>query len=112
MADAINTDQMFQNVTLVITNSHGDPASVEGPPVWAVSDPTVLQLGTVAADGMSVDTISAMTVGSARVSVTADADLGAGTQTITGFADVEVTLGPSSQASVMTLSLGAPVAKP
>jgi hypothetical protein len=41
--------------------------------------------------------------------VTADADLGAGTTTLTGVTeDLVVTLGPSSQASVMTLTLGAP----
>lgn len=109
MAD-INTDQRFDNVQLTINDSHGNPASVDGVPVWASSDETVLVVAA-AADGMSavVDTVAP---GTARVSVTADADLGAGTKPITGVSeDVNVTLGPSSQASVMTFTFGAPVAK-
>ena len=107
---SINTDQRFDNVVLTITNAAGAPAAVDGVPVWASSDETVLR-ATAAADGMSgvVDTVGP---GTARISITADADLGAGTTTITGVSeDVIVTLGPSAQASVMTLNLGAPVAK-
>jgi hypothetical protein len=53
--------------------------------------------------------ITTVAPGTARVTVTADADLGAGTTTLTGVTeDLVVTLGPSSQASVMTLTLGAP----
>lgn len=107
----INTDQNFPSVTLVITNSKGQPAPVDGIPVWASSDSTVLAV-TPAADGMSavVDTVAP---GTARVTVTADADLGPGVTTLTGVSDdVVVTLGPSSQASIMTLNLGTPTAKP
>lgn len=110
MAD-ITTDQNFPNVTLTITNNRGQPAQVDGVPVWASSDETVLMV-TPSADGMSavVDTVAA---GTGRITVTADADLGAGTTTITGVSeDVNVTVGPNSQASVMTLNLGAPADKP
>lgn len=106
----VTSDQKFDNVALSITNSHGNPAPVDGVPVWASSDETVLSV-VPAADGMSavVDTVAP---GTARVSVTADADLGAGTKTITGVSeDVNVTLGTSSLASVMTFSFGAPVDK-
>jgi len=109
MADC-NTDQRYDNVTLAIVNSQGTPAPVDGVPVWASSDETVISV-TAAADGMSavVDTVAP---GVARVTVTADADLGAGTTTLTGVTeDINVTLGPSSQASLMTLTLGTPVAK-
>jgi hypothetical protein len=109
MAD-INTDQRYDNVSLAITNSRGDPASVDGVPVWASSDETVLSVAP-ANDGMSasVDTVGP---GTARISVTADADLGAGTHTITGVSEeVNVTLGPSSQASNFTFTFGTPVAK-
>lgn len=109
MAD-INTDQRFDNVALAITNSRGNPAQVDGVPVWASSDETVLAV-TPADDGMSamVDTVGP---GTARISVTADADTGSGTKTITGVSeDVNVTLGPSSQASNFTFTFGAPVDK-
>ena len=107
---SINTDQNFPSVTLAITNAAGNPATVDGAPVWASSNETVLTV-LAAPDGMSavVDTVAP---GTARISVTADADLGSGVQTITGVSeDVDVTLGPSSMASVMTLTLGAPAAK-
>ncbi len=109
MAD-INTDQNYPNVALTITNAKGNPAAVDGIPVWASSDATVLAV-TPSDDGMSavVDTVAP---GTARITVTADADLGPGTTTITGVSeDVNVTLGPSSQASIMTLNLGTATAK-
>lgn len=107
----INTDQNFPDVELTITDSQGRPAAVDGVPQWAVSDPTVLNV-TPAPDGMSaiVDTVAP---GTARVTVTADADLGAGVQTLTGVSeDINVTLGPSHVATTMVLSLGVPAAKP
>lgn len=111
MAD-VNTDQFYDAVTLSITNSHGASAPVDGVPVWASSDETVLTV-VAAADGMSAVVNTVAPGGPARISVTADADTGAGVTTLTGVSeDVMVTLGPSNAASVMTLSLGAPVAKP
>ena len=110
MAD-INTDQFYPSVVLTITNKKGQPAAVDGIPVWASSDETVLTV-TEAADGMS-GAINTVALGTARVTVTADADLGAGVNTITGVTeDINVTLGPNSQASVMTLALGSPADKP
>ena len=109
MAD-INTDQHFPSVTVAFTNAAGAPASVDGVPVWASSDETVLK-AIVSADGMTAD-VTTVAAGVARISVTADADLGAGVVSITGVSeDVNVTLGPSAQASNMTFTFGAPVAK-
>lgn len=110
MAD-INTDQSFPSVALTITDSRGRPAAVDGVPVWASSDETVLTV-VASADGMSaaVDTVAP---GVARITVSADADLGAGVTPITGVSeDVNVTAGPSSAASTIALNLGAPVNKP
>lgn len=109
MAD-ITTDDNFPNVTLSIVNARGEPAPVDGVPVWASSDETVLRV-TPAADGMSavVDTVAA---GTARVTVSADADVGAGVVTLTGVSeDINVTVGPNSVASVMTLTLGSSAPK-
>lgn len=109
MAD-VTTDQFFPSVVLTITDATGAAATVDGVPVWASSDATVLAV-TAAADGMSasVDTVAP---GTARVSVSADADLGAGVVSLDGVSeDINVTLGPSHQATTMTLTLGAPSAK-
>lgn len=108
MAD-INTSEQF-NITLSITNAAGDPAPVDGVPVWASSDGTVIAVNA-AADGMSA-VAPAVAPGTARITVTADADTGAGVTTITGVSeDIVVTVDPANQASVMTLTLGAPVPK-
>lgn len=107
MAD-ITTDQKFPNVVLSITDDKGRPASVDGVPVWASSDETVLAV-TASTDGMSAE-VNTVAPGIARITVQADADLGAGVATITGVSeDVNVTSG--NIASVMTLSLGTPVNK-
>jgi hypothetical protein len=109
MAD-INTDQRYDSVTLSITNAAGGAATVDGVPVWASSDETVITV-TAGDDGMTavIDTVAP---GTARVTVTADADLGNGVQELTGVTEeINVTAGPSSQASLMTLNLGAPVEK-
>lgn len=49
MAD-LTTAQQF-NPTLAITNAAGQPAQVDGVPVWATSDATIVTV-TAAADGM------------------------------------------------------------
>lgn len=104
MAD-INTSQAIP-ATLAITNAAGAPAPVDGVPVWASSDETVLTVAA-AADGLSA-LVSSVAPGTARVTVSADADLGAGVIPIAGVSeDINVTVDPANLASVMTLTLGA-----
>lgn len=106
MAD-LNTSQSFPNVTLAITNATGGAAAVDGVPAWASSDETVIVV-LPAADGMSA-IVSSVAAGTARVTVSADADLGAGTVPITGVSeDINVVADPANQASLMTLTLGTP----
>lgn len=100
---SVTTDQFFPSVVLSIMDSLGRPAPVDGIPVWASSDDTVLAI-TPAADGMSavVDTVAP---GTARITISADADMGAGVVPITGVSeDVDVT--PGNVAAVMSISLG------
>ena len=108
MADAFNTQQF--NATLSITNAAGQSASVDGVPVWVSFDETVLAV-TAGADGMTA-VVACVAPGTGRVTVTADADLGAGTVTITGVSeDINVTVDPANQASIVSITLGAPVPK-
>lgn len=119
MAD-INTSQQFQPV-LMVTNAAGQPATVQpGSVVWASSDPTVISVTADPANEMAA-TAPAVAPNQvdasnnpipARITVTADADLGAGVVTLTGVSDdIFVTLDPAAQASVMTITLGAAVPK-
>jgi hypothetical protein len=108
----ISTDQNYPNVVLKVTDAKGRPAKVDGVPVWASSDATVLTV-TPSADGMSavVDTVAPG--GPARITVSADADLGAGVISLTGVTeDVTVTQGTSGQATTLALDLGTPADKP
>lgn len=110
MAD-VTTDQHFPSVALTITDAKNRPAKVDGVPIWASSDETVITV-VAATDGMSAD-IETVAPGTARVTVTADADLGAGVTTITGVTeDINVTPGTSTAAALMALNLGAAVDKP
>jgi hypothetical protein len=107
----LNTSQQFANVGLTILDGRGNPASVDGAPVWASSDETVVSV-VAAPDGMSAVVSSVAPGGPARIAVTADADLGEGVVSITGFSeDITVVADPLSAASVLTLNLGDPTDK-
>jgi hypothetical protein len=101
----ITTDQQFVGVTLKITDAQGRDAVVDGVPVWASSDETVLSV-MAEADGMTA-TISSVAAGMARVSVSADAKIGAGVKPITGATE-DITVTAGSEAANLTLTLPAP----
>jgi len=104
----ITTDQQFPNVTVAFADSQGRPAPVDGVPVWASSDSTVISVAP-SPDGMSA-IVASVAPGTARVTVSADADLGAGVVPIIGVSeDIVVTNG--NIATVVALVLGTPVAK-
>lgn len=89
-----------QQVALTIqpVDKKGAPAQVDGAPVWASSDATILTV-TAAADGMSAN-VAGVAPGLARVVVTADADLGSGTTPLTGTLDFNVTGGGAVSISI------------
>jgi hypothetical protein len=89
--------------TLVIEDSRGNPARVDGVPQWASSDPNIVSV-TPDANGMSA-VVASVGTGTAQISVTADADLGAGVLPLVGVADIEVV---SGQATVVRLALAPP----
>lgn len=98
-----------QKVVLSIrpVDAAGNPAPVDGVPTWSVSDPTLLSVSP-AGDGMSAVVTANGPLGSAQVSVSADADMGAGVVLISGTLDVTVS---ASQAVSLSISSGAPEAK-
>lgn len=112
MAD-VSTDQNLP-FTLQIMDSQTppQPAPVDGVPVWASSDETVITV-QAAADGMSGMVVTvAPSPTPQRVTVTADADMGAGVQTLTGVSeDINVTAGSTFEASSFIITFGAPVDK-
>jgi hypothetical protein len=91
-----------QEVDLAIQpkDKKGNPAQIDGVPVWSSSNVDVVAL-TPAADGLSC-VAKAGLIGTAQVSVTADADLGAGVKPITGLLDVNVAAGEAYSMGVIT----------
>jgi hypothetical protein len=85
----------------------GNPAKVDGAPVWTVSDPTIGEITSLAADGLSC-VFNTLAAGVAQIVVTADADLGVGVRTISGTLDVQI---ESGEAVGLAILAGAPVAK-
>lgn len=88
-----------------IKDKFGNPAQVEGAPIWALDNPA---LGTllVAEDGMSAKLTPAGQIGAFKVQVSADADLGEGVKSIIGELDVELLAG---EAVSVAISAGNPV---
>lgn len=99
------TNSQKATATIAIVDKAGQPAPVDGIPAWASSDATIITV-TPAADGMSAEVVAVGPLGKANVSVTADADLGAGVKSIFGILEVEITQG---EAVGITLTLGQPV---
>lgn len=101
------TDVQKVQLSISPTSAAGNPAPVDGVPVWASSDETVLVV-TASEDGMSAEAVTTGKLGKAQVNVSADADLGEGVKTITGVLDVEVKV---SEAVSLTVSAGTPTDK-
>jgi hypothetical protein len=102
------TDTQQVDLSVAFLDKAGNPAVVDGAPVWSSSDDTVLTV-TAAADGLSATAVATGKLGQAQVSVTADADLGAGTTSISGTLDVTVQAG---SAVVANIAAGTPTEKP
>ena len=102
------TDVQQVALSVSFLSKAGNPAKVDGAPVWSVSDPAVLTV-TPAEDGLSALVATVGPLGTAQVSVQADADLGEGVTPIVGTLDVEVV---ASAAVSIAIAAGAPEDKP
>jgi hypothetical protein len=99
----------IQKVTLTVAplDAVGNPAPIDGKPVWTVSDETLATL-SVSEDGLTCEVLTVGPFGSFQVKAEADADLGEGFLPITGLQDF-VVLG--SQAVTLGITAGTPVNK-
>jgi hypothetical protein len=91
-----------KSVLLRIKDNFGNSASVDGLPAWALTDPALADIEP-AADGMSALLKPKGQLGSCKIQVKADADLGEGVREILGELDVEFL---SGEAVVLELSEG------
>lgn len=103
----ILTDVQQVPLAVAFKDAAGNPAAVDGAPVWTSSDPTIVTV-TASADGLSATAVAVGPLGQAQVSAAADADLGSGVTTITGVLDITV---QASEAVNALVTAGTPVAK-
>lgn len=100
----ILTDVQKVTFSVSFVTAKGNPAPVDGAPVWSVSDATVLSV-IPAANGLSADVVAVGPLGLSQVSVTADADLGGGVKALVGTLDVQVV---ASEAASIVINAGVP----
>jgi len=107
MAFTMSSSQQT-DVSVVFLDKAGNPAQVDGVPEWMVDNPNVLAINP-GIDGLSCRVAAVGPLGLAKVTLTADADLGEGVTAVVGFLDIEITAG---QAATVQLNPTAPVEKP
>jgi hypothetical protein len=100
------TNEQKVTVTLVPTTEAGNPATLDGAPVWTVTegDATI----EVSEDGLSCVLISGEADVNSKIEVVADADLGEGVVNLVDVIDLAVV---SAQASALGLNVGEPELK-
>lgn len=98
------TDIQKVEFSVSAVSAAGNPASLDGAPVWTSSDDSVLTL-VVSEDGLTCEAVTTGKLGVAQVKVVADADLGEGVTSLTGVLDVEVV---ASQAVNLEIKPGVP----
>lgn len=103
----ILTDEEKVALSVTFVTAAGNPASVDGVPVWQSSDPTVLSV-VASDDGLSAVATTVGPLGNAQVSCTADADLGSGVRSVSAVLDVEV---HAAEAVAANIAAGAPEPK-
>lgn len=110
MVDTTNTltltDSQQATLSIAPTDRKGKPAQVEGV-TWTSSDNTKVTVEP-APDGLSA-VIKAQDIGTAQVSVGADAQLGDGVTALTGLLNVEVVAGAAVS---LGIAAGAPTEQP
>lgn len=107
MAFTMTATQQVE-VTVEFKDAKGNPATVDGTPVWQTDNPSILGL-TPSADGKTCTVVATGMIGTANVQVTADADLGPDVKQIIGTLEVEITPG---QAQMVSITPGTPTEQP
>ena len=98
------TDVQGVAAAISVVTAKGNPAAIDGQPVWASSDEAGVTV-TPAPDGMSAQISAVGPLGTYQVTVEVDADLGAGVKPLIGILDVIVV---ASEAVSVSFGLGTP----
>jgi len=103
----ILTDEQKVRLFVRPKTAAGNPAKVDGVPVWSQSNAAVIDL-VPDDDGMAATASATGQLGGSQISVVADADLGAGTRELTATQDVEI---KAAEATALGIEAGVPEPK-
>lgn len=95
------------DASIAYVDARGNPAVVDGVPAWATDRPDLVALAP-SADGMFCSLVP-LAVGSAQVTVTADADLGEGVRELVTLGTLEII---PAEAVAGVISFGEPSPQP
>lgn len=89
-------------LSISVTDAKGNPAQVEGAPVWSSSEAAFASV-EASADGMSavVKSVGPVTTSPVQINVTADADLGEGVVPLVGLLEVSVIAGEAVNVGIV-----------
>ena len=104
------TDSQKVSVRLAPRTAAGNPANVDAdePVVWSSSDSSVMTVTPDAVDPLMAVVEAVGPVGTAQLSVSADADLGDGLRTLSALDEIQVVAG---EAAVLGIEFGSAVEK-
>lgn len=108
------TTEQFVTFTFGATDGRDRAVAIDGQPTAASSDETVATVAMTGSDDGKTwkGEVRAVAPGSARISVTADADISPEVNNVLATADVTVTLDPRTGARMAKIELAAPADKP
>jgi hypothetical protein len=88
-----------KHLSVAFKDAKGNPAVVDGVPLWGTSDPAIGTL-TPSTDGLSAEWELGPAPVVGQINVAADADLGSGVTQITGTLDVELIAGDATTVEI------------
>jgi hypothetical protein len=89
-----------KTATIAVTDKFGNPAAIDGLPVWESTDETIAAVNP-SADGLSCTVVSTGQMGTVQINVRLDADLGDGVRELNGMALLDVNAGAASAIALM-----------
>lgn len=99
-----NTMQAGSKAKLSVqwVDKFNNPAKVDGPTAWDTTDDTIATFTPDSTDpnALSGEVESVGPIGTVQIQATADADMGAGTQSITAICDISVIAGEASGGTI------------
>jgi hypothetical protein len=101
---------MIVQMQVSYVDASNNPATVDGPVVWASSDDTLATATPDANDSTIVTVTPVGPAGQVQITATADADLGAGVRNLVTVADISLVAGEAVAGTIEPV--GAPTPKP